>query len=113
MASSRGNGEGAIYQRSSDSRWLGVITLGYASNGRRIRKTVSAKTRAEVARKLKELQRQFDDGIPLPDNTLTVAQLLKVGTAMCFDIRWRKLHPRTTRALPTATSFRSSDESWS
>lgn len=76
MASSRGNGEGAIYQRASDSRWLGVITIGYASNGRRIRKTVSAKTRAEVVKKLKQLQRHVDDGIPLPDTILTVAQLL-------------------------------------
>jgi ribosome-associated translation inhibitor RaiA len=41
-----------------------------------IRKTVNAKTRGEVVKKLKQLQRQFDDGIPLPDATLTVAQLL-------------------------------------
>ena len=73
VASWRGNGEGSIYQRSSDGRWLGVLTLGYSSNGRLIRKTVSAKTMSEVVRKLK--QRQCDDGIPLPDATLTVAQL--------------------------------------
>ena len=75
VASSRANGEGSIYQRSSDGRWLGVLTLGYSSNGRLIRKTVPAKTMSEVVRKLKQLQRQFDDGIPLPDATLTVAQL--------------------------------------
>jgi integrase len=72
----RGNGEGSIYQRASDGLWLGVLTLGYGSNGRMIRKTVTAKTRTEVAKKLKFLQRQLDDGIPLPDTTLTVAQLL-------------------------------------
>jgi integrase len=76
MSSSRGNGEGSIFQRSSDDRWLGVLTLGFGVNGKRITKTVSAKTRAEVVKKLKLLQRQFDDGIPLPDTTLTVAQLL-------------------------------------
>jgi hypothetical protein len=76
MTNSRGKGEGSIYQRSSDDRWLGVLTLGYASNGKMIRKTVNAKTRGEVVKKLKQLQRQFDDGIPLPDATLTVAQLL-------------------------------------
>ena len=75
MAGSRGNGEGSIYQRSSDGRWLGVLTFGYGPNGKLLRKTVSAKTRAEVVKKLKLLQRQFDDGIPLPDATLTVAQL--------------------------------------
>ena len=75
MAGSRGNGEGSIYQRSSDGRWLGVLTLGYGPNGRLKRKTVSAKTRSEVVKKLKQLQRHLDDGIPLPDATLTVAQL--------------------------------------
>ena len=75
MAGSRGNGEGSIYQRSSDGRWLGVLTLGYGPNGRLVRKTVSAKTRSEVVRKLKQLQRHLDDGIPLPDATLTVSQL--------------------------------------
>jgi len=76
VASSRGNGEGSIYQRSSDGRWIGALTIGYSSNGRLLRKTVSAKTRSEVVRKLKSLQRQFDEGLPLPDATLTVAQLL-------------------------------------
>ncbi|HUV57623.1 MAG TPA: tyrosine-type recombinase/integrase, partial [Acidimicrobiales bacterium] len=75
MAGSRGNGEGSIYQRSSDGRWLGVLTLGYGPNGKLLRKTVSAKTRGEVAKKLKILQRHLDDGIPLPDATLTVTQL--------------------------------------
>ncbi|MHB1209564.1 MAG: site-specific integrase [Acidimicrobiales bacterium] len=75
MARSRGNGEGSIYQRSSDGRWLGVLSLGYGPDGRPRRKTVSAKTRGELVKKLKELQRHLDDGIPLPDTTLTVSQL--------------------------------------
>jgi len=29
MGGRRGNGEGSIYQRSSDGRWLGVASLGY------------------------------------------------------------------------------------
>jgi integrase len=77
MAGRRGNGEGSIYQRSSDGRWLGVIPLGYGSDGRLERKTVSARTRAEVVKKLKDLQRQVDDGLPPPDTRLTVSQLLE------------------------------------
>lgn len=75
MAGRRGNKEGSIYQRSSDGRWLAVITIGYNDEGRPVRKTVSAKTRAQVAQKLNRLQRQIDDGLPPPDTTLTVAQL--------------------------------------
>ena len=76
MAGSRGNGEGSIYQRTSDGRWLGVVTIGQDGTGRVVRKAVSAKTRAEVVRKLKKLQRDLDDGLPVPDTKMTVAQLL-------------------------------------
>ena len=76
MAGSRGNGEVSIYQRTSDGRWLGVVTLGRDGTGRIVRKAVSAKTRAEVVRKLKKLQRDLDDGLPAPDTKMTVAQLL-------------------------------------
>lgn len=76
MAGFRGNGEGSVYQRSSDGLWLGVQSVGRGSNGRSIRKTVTGKTRAEAVRKLKKLQREFDDGLPAPDMKMTVAQLL-------------------------------------
>ena len=62
MAGRRGNHEGSIYQRASDGRWLGAALLGYDERGRPIRKTVSATTRSEVVRKLKQLRREIDDG---------------------------------------------------
>ena len=62
MAGRRGNHEGSIYQRASDGRWLGVALLGYDERGRPIRKTVSATTRSEVVRKLKQLRREIDEG---------------------------------------------------
>ncbi len=63
--------------RSTDGRWLGSAVVGYGPDGRVRRKHVSATTRAEVSRRLKELQRQLDDGLPPPDSQLTVAQLLE------------------------------------
>ncbi len=59
----RGNNEGSIYQRSSDGRWMGAATVGLDPSGRPIRKSVSAKTRPDVVRKLKALSRQIDDGL--------------------------------------------------
>ena len=88
MAGSRGNGEGSIYQRSSDRCWLGVVTIGHDHSGRVVRKTVSAKTRAEVVLKLKKLQRQLDDGLPAPDMKMTVAQLLNHWHDDVLRIRW-------------------------
>lgn len=66
----RGQGDGSIYQRASDGRWLGVVDLGAGGGKVRTRKTVSAKTRAEVVRKMRALHRQIDAGV-LPDNVTT------------------------------------------
>lgn len=63
----RGQGDGSIYRRASDGRWFAAIEL---SSGKRARKTVSAKTRAEVVRKLRKLQQQMDAGIA-PESATT------------------------------------------
>lgn len=77
MAGRRGNGEGSIYQRTTtDGRWCASVSMGYDENGKMRRKVVTAKTRAEVLKKLKTIQRQLDDGLPLPDSTTNVSQLL-------------------------------------
>lgn len=69
----RGKGDGSLYQRSSDGRWIGVVDLGYVG-GKRVRKTVSAATRKACAAKLKTAQRSIDDGV-MPDDA-TVEQWL-------------------------------------
>ncbi len=77
MAGRRGNSEGSVYRRASDGRWIGAVTVGFGERGGPVRKTVSGKTRAQAVRKLSELQRQLDDGLPAPDATMTVAQLME------------------------------------
>jgi hypothetical protein len=49
MARIRQNGEGSVYQRASDGRWIGSVTLGW-DDGKRVRKTVSAKTAARFGK---------------------------------------------------------------
>jgi integrase len=71
------NGEGSIYQRSSDGRWVGAISIGYDEKGRPIRKTVSARTGDEVRRKMRTVQRHLDDGLPPPDDRMTIKHLLQ------------------------------------
>ena len=71
----RGSGEGSIYQRG-DGRWVGSVDLGYGREGRR-RKVVYGRTQAEVRDKVRELQRQVESGLPLPDTQLTVGELLE------------------------------------
>ena len=48
-------GEGSIYQRKRDGRWVGSVTIGYDENGVQKKKCVYGNSRAEVAKKLTEL----------------------------------------------------------
>lgn len=75
MAGRRGQGEDAVY-RDGD-RWRGAISLGYGPDGRRLRKKVSGRTRAEVINKLRQLRQQMDRGLPPPNERLTVAEFLE------------------------------------
>ena len=70
------NGEGSVYKRASDGRWVGAVTLGYDDRGKRIRKTVSATTKAAVFERLRAVQRQVSEGLPVPDDRVTVSELL-------------------------------------
>ena len=62
MAARRGFGEDSIYWHAAKDRYVGAISLGYDPKGKRIRKSVTGKTKAEVRDKLKELHRQLDEG---------------------------------------------------
>ena len=74
-AKRRGYGEDGIYfdhradcrdsahHRTCDGRWRGVISLGFNADGKRVRKKVSGKTKAEVKDKLKELHSELDAGV--------------------------------------------------
>jgi integrase-like protein len=72
----RGRSEGAVYRRKSDRLWLGVVDLGW-QDGKRARKYVSARTRAEVVEKLRALQARCNSGLPPPDNRITVGELVE------------------------------------
>jgi integrase len=73
MTGRRGYGEDSIYK--DGDRWRGAISLGYDANGRRARKKVSGRTRAEVVGKLHKLRQQVDQGTT-PDDSLTVEAFL-------------------------------------
>src|SRR4051794_29368954 len=57
----RQRGEGAVYQRESDGRWVGTIDFGHV-NGKRKRKGVSGKTMAEAIAKRKAAVRLAEAG---------------------------------------------------
>ena len=63
MTGRRIRGEGGFYQRA-DGVWIGVVDLGW-HNGKRIRKTVSGKTKKIVQEKFVTLKKEIDKGVIL------------------------------------------------
>ncbi len=73
---SRGNGDGTIY-KSEKRGWVGQITLGKGVDGRLIRKTAYAKTRAVVKEKLEKIKREAENGGKIPVSELTVYDFIE------------------------------------
>jgi integrase len=86
----RGNGEGTIAQRK-DGRWEGRAYV-LLPDGRRKRKTVYGKTRADVADSLAEILDQVRRGVVTPTGNITVASYLE---SWLEDVVRRKVRPRT------------------
>lgn len=58
-------------------RWRGAVSLGYAPDGKRIRRKVGGRTKQEVKDKLEELHADLTVGISTPDNRYTVGQAVE------------------------------------
>jgi hypothetical protein len=68
-------------QKNDKGLWEGRVDLGTDPDGRRVRKRVKAKTKEELARKMRALQDARDGGRPAPDgSTTTAAWLARWGT---------------------------------
>lgn len=81
MSRRRGHGEDSIYK--DGDRWSDAISLSYDAAGKRVRKKVSGRTRAEVVGPLRKLRQQVDQGA-VPDDSLTVKAFLNRWLAVNF-----------------------------
>ena len=77
MASRRGHGEGSIYKRSRDGRWVAQIDLGYIG-GKRARRTFTGKTQAQVRQRLQVAQQQVQSDGVLPKAPPTLRDFLEI-----------------------------------
>jgi integrase len=59
----RGHGEDAIYFDETKNRYVGAISLGFGSDGKRNRRKVSGRTKQEVRDKLKAAHAELDRGL--------------------------------------------------
>lgn len=90
------NGEGSIYQRRSDGRWVGQAYV-LTTDGTRKRKYVYGDTWEEAHSKLVELKSRSQRGIPLPDRAWKLREYLPY---------WLRTHVSTLRAT-TARGYES------
>ncbi len=75
MTTRRGTGDGGLYKRA-DGRWEGSIDLGYGLDGKRKRKRVYSRTRAEALDKLRRAQLARAEGLPALDERTRVDKFL-------------------------------------
>lgn len=82
----RGNGEGSVYQRKSDGKWVTSITL---DDGRR--KVLYSNTQQEAIKKLKKVSQQQEQGAVNVGRQQTVAQYLDYW----LSVYKQKIRPRS------------------
>ena len=58
----RGHGEDSVYFDRANGRWVGAVSLGHKA-GKRVRRKVSGRTKAEVRAKLRQLRAELDTGV--------------------------------------------------
>src|SRR5579872_1717520 len=58
----RGHGEDSIYFDQTNNHWVGAVSLGYKA-GKRVRKTVTGRTKTAVKAKLRQLRQELDNGV--------------------------------------------------
>lgn len=84
-------GEGTVYQRKSDGMWVCALDLGTDESGKRRRKTVTAKNKADLITKRRKLIRDLEDGLVVAHTGMTVETWLDKWHN---DISKRRLKPR-------------------
>lgn len=86
----RDRGEGSVYQRASDGRWVGVVDLG-TIGGKRRRRTVYGATKREAQQKRNQLERQLTADLARDPATIAAAEALTVADYLS---RWLELAAR-------------------
>jgi hypothetical protein len=91
----RANGEGSIYRRASDNRWVGSAYV-YTATGQRKRRPVYGASFDEVRQKLDKLKGNSANGVLVPDRSTSLRGYLE------YWLREIASHRRAPKAKPAA-----------
>lgn len=73
MTKRRARGDGGIHWDAKRERWIATASLGFDASGRRIVKRGSGRTKTDAKNKLKEVLRDYEDGLAIAPDKYTVA----------------------------------------
>ncbi|WP_344494532.1 site-specific integrase [Nonomuraea monospora] len=77
MTERRSRGDGGLHWDEQRQRWIASVTVGYTPAGKRIVKKASGKTKTEAKAKLKEIIRDYEDGLAIAPTNYTVADAVR------------------------------------
>ncbi|MER5997604.1 hypothetical protein ABT120_03450 [Nonomuraea angiospora] len=77
MTERRSRGDGGLHWDEKRQRWIASVTVGYTPAGKRIVKKASGKTKTEARAKLKEIIRDYEDGLAIAPTNYTVADAVR------------------------------------
>jgi integrase len=100
--SKRANGEGGIYRRASDGRWVGALTY-VDDQGKRRRHVFYGQLRREVAAKLEEARNRLAADEPVKDARLTVAMFVQDWIEKALPASQRKATTQDNYAIIART----------
>ncbi|MGA5322238.1 site-specific integrase [Streptomyces seoulensis] len=72
MPKRRSRGDGGLHWDDKRQRWIATASLGFDPSGKRIVKRASGKTKTEAKTKLKEVLRDYEDGLAIAPTSYTV-----------------------------------------
>ena len=77
MPTRRGRGDGGIHWDETRQRWIATASLGFDPRGKRITRKASGKTKTEAKDKLKDILRDYEDGLAIAPHNYTVGDAVK------------------------------------
>jgi integrase len=81
MTTRRSRGDGGLHWDEGRQRWIATVTIGYDGRGKRITRKASGKTKTEAKDKLREIQRDYEDGLTAKAAAYSVADAVNYWLA--------------------------------
>ncbi|MFC5911713.1 site-specific integrase [Streptacidiphilus monticola] len=77
MATRRNRGDGGLHWDEARKRWIATVCVGFDGRGKRITRKGAGRTKTEAKQKLKEVLRDYEDGLAIAPSDYTVEMAVR------------------------------------